>query len=403
MADGKENQSKGNPGTSIMAITPAPVLLFPRADGLWYWRGGQTDLAPWPEDQEPPKQATVALPADRVRLSVQAVSSAERKHLQRVVPFMIEEGLITDLADSHIAYRLLSDETCAVAVVGRSELEHCLACLPEPANTWPWTSEALLLPWQPGECVVLFEGNDILVRDGEAMGFRLPVEHAATVLPSMVTADAYVVYGTDAARQQALLPPTWQDKMQWRHGGWAAILLLSEVHKPPIDLRQGDYAPRLPIEKWWRKARAPLALGTAALTLSMVASGLEVWRLKGENLRLRETIQSAYRQVNPKGAVVDVEKQLDRQLAEFNVDSNAKPLLPSLARVQQRIAAIEGMSVVAMNYQAQQKQLRLTLTALSFAQVDALRTALTDIGMTVELEGSNAQGNDVRARLTVGF
>ena len=63
-----------------------------------------------------------------------------------------------------------------------------------------------------------------------------------------------------------------------------------------------------------------------AMTLQFVADLLQYQTLKSRNLELRSAIQDSYRKANPRGAVVDVEKQLNRQLSEFAVETASLPL-----------------------------------------------------------------------------
>ena len=57
--------------------------------------------------------------------------------------------------------------------------------------------------------------------------------------------------------------------------------------------------------------------------LDFVAILCQFQKLKSHNLELRSAIQQTYRRANPRGAVVDVEKQLDRQIAEFTGGEDA--------------------------------------------------------------------------------
>ena len=77
------------------------------------------------------------------------------------------------------------------------------------------------------------------------------------------------MYGRDQAADTALLPAALHDKVQWRNGNLYAALLLSESSGLNLNLLQGDFAPRLPLARWWRQWRAVAALFAAAFVLQL--------------------------------------------------------------------------------------------------------------------------------------
>jgi type II secretory pathway component PulL len=133
-----------------------------------------------------------------------------------------------------------------------------------------------------------------------------------------------------------------------------------------------------------------------AITLQLVADLGQFQKLKSHNLELRSAIQQTYRRANPRGAVVDVEKQLDRQIAEFTGEEGLSAFTPRLVDV----ATISNSGrVTSINYSA--GQLRLNLTAENFSAVEEIRQTLEGKGLKATLETSSARGDEVRARLRV--
>ena len=105
---------------------------------------------------------------------------------------------------------------------------------------------------------------------------------------------------------------------------------------PGPDLRQGSFAPKLPLMRWWNLwQRVAVAVGVA-LILKTGVSVADYQTLKSEDLQLRQAIQESYRRINPRGAVVDVEKQLNRQLAEFGAGAQQTAFTPRLLRCWMR-------------------------------------------------------------------
>jgi type II secretion system protein L len=205
------------------------------------------------------------------------------------------------------------------------------------------------------------------------------------------------MYGADRAAVVAHLSDEQQALVDWRQGGWGALLLLADT-RPGLNLRQGAFAPALPLNKWWGLWRTVAVAACVAITLQLVADLGQFQKLKSHNLELRSAIQQTYRRANPRGAVVDVEKQLDRQIAEFTGEEGLSAFTPRLVDVVTATISNSGR-VTSINYSA--GQLRLNLTAENFSAVEEIRKALEGKGLKATLETSSARGDDVRARLRV--
>jgi general secretion pathway protein L len=355
-------------------------------------------------DGEPvnlPENTCLALPADSVRTLPLSVSPDEVKHLRRALPFMLEETLLEDVAELHFANAPLDNDRHAVAVVKRQMMNQWVASLPESLKELPWVSEALCLPWSPGYCTLVFEEAHVLVRWGEASGTRIEQSLLAALLESLPMVNVSIVaYCSDEAIARASLPDSLQQGLQIRQGGLSEALLLANAVAPTPDLRQGDYAPRLPYARWlgiWQ--RVLIALGVA-IVLKTGVSVIDYVSLKKADIRLREGIQQSYRRVNPKGAVVDVEKQLDRQLAQLGATGTQSAFTPVLVELLSAMTQVRDIELTSVNYTGG-KDVRVNFSAPDFQAVEQVRVALEARNFTAELENSNARKEGVVARLRV--
>jgi len=120
------------------------------------------------------------------------------------------------------------------------------------------------------------------------------------------------------------------------------------------------------------------------------------------NLDIRRDIETRYREVYPQGAIVDVEKQLERQLRSLRGDAQSAGFMSLLEQAGAVLNAVPGTQLINLNYTDRNSQLGLTLMASDFDALETLRSKLASAGLKVELENSSAQGDQVRARLRVG-
>ncbi|MEQ9464495.1 MAG: type II secretion system protein GspL [Haliea sp.] len=349
-------------------------------------------------------QACFAAPGAEVRLLRLTVTADERKHLQQALPFLLEEQLAEDVEQLHFATCPLDKATFGVALCRHSAMEawqQLLAGLPDLPQ---WLPEPLLLPWQPGEWCLVMTGDAVIVRSGECEGYTVEPDLLPTLLSAAAVdaaPQALVVYGSDQERELALIPQALQAMVQWRQGNLCAALMLAR-DEHPLNLRQGPYAARLPLARWWQQWRVAAVVLGLAFTLQLVATWAEYRALSRENLALRTALESSYRQAMPEGALVDAERQLRRQLDGLRGGGGGGGFVRLLERAGGIIAERPGASIVSINYSQRGGEMRLNIVAKDFAEVEQLRAGLADAGLAAIMESSSAQGDGVRARIRVG-
>jgi len=384
--------------------------------GLCWYRAGSTDApqslaAPGVVERlagllgERRETVVFAAPGEDVRLVELTVTPEEKKHLQASLPFMLEEAVAEDIEALHVARHPRGDLD-VTAMLCRHE---CMAAWAEALAALPtlrcWTPEPLLLPWLADEWCLLLEGDRALLRHGAGAGTAVERELLPPLLEALLAEaaapSALVVYGEDQRADTALLPPALAGCCQWRRGGFAQALWLSGAGERP-NLRQGDYAPRLPLRRWWGQwQRVAVVLGIA-FALQLAATAAEYRQLRADNLSLREAIQERYREAYPRGAVVDAETQLRRQLEALKGTGQSSGFTSLLAQVGAVPEGQRGTAVESLNYSQRGSEMRLNIRAPGFGAVERVRAGLAEAGVEAVMESSTNDGDGVRARLRVG-
>ena len=362
------------------------------------WRAGATASESVTEDTVFPDGVIVGLPSDDVRSTLLSVSPEERKHLAKSLPFMMEEQVAEDVEELHFVSSALDEEHHLVAFTRRDSMNAWVEQLASNDSLKIFAPEALCLPLEADECCAVVDGDEVVLRWGNAHGARVDLSMLSMILDSMSEMpSSLVIYGTDREQVVSQLSDEQAALVDWRQGDWGAVLLLAKS-APQVNLRQGVFAPPLPLAKWWGVWKTVAIAASVALSLQFISDISQFQKLKAQNIELRSAIQDSYRKANPRGAVVDVEKQLDRQIAEFTGEEGVAAFTPRLVDVVTATTAKNGR-VTSINYTA--GQLRLNLTAQDFASVDQIRQALERAGLKATLETSSARGDEVRARLRV--
>ena len=362
------------------------------------WRAGAAACEPVSEDTVFPEGVVVGLPSDDVRSTLLKVSPEELKHLSKSLPYMMEEQVAEDVEDLHFVASALGEEQFLVAFTRQDKMADWVEQLSFNDSLKVFGPEALCLPLEGDECCAVVDGDEVVLRWSDAHGARVDLSLLSTVLDSLAAIpSSLVIYGTDREQVVSQLTDDQAALVDWRQGGWGALLLLTKS-APQVNLRQGSFAPPLPLVKWWGVWKAVAIAASVALSLQFVSDVSQFQTLKQQNLELRSAIQDSYRKANPRGAVVDAEKQLDRQIAEFAGEESVTAFTPKLVDVVTATMAESGR-VTSINYTS--GQLRLNLTAQDFASVEQIRQALERAGLKATLETSSARGDEVRARLRI--
>ena len=346
-----------------------------------------------------------AVPGEEVRLLRLAITAQERRHLAKSLPFMLEEELAADIEDLHFASCELDRLEYAVAVCSREHMHDYAALLAHYPGVAQWIPEPLLLPWQAGEWSLVLEGNGAIVRTGQAEGFSVE----RNMVPAMLQAalaegdapQAVVIYGQEQAADLALLPQELAQRAQWRSGDLYAAMLIAERPEPALNLRQGEFARKLPLKRWWRQWRVAAVLFAVAVGLHLLATGLDYRQLKEQNIALRTAVQESYRLAYPRGAIVDPEKQLQRQLDAMSGSGEGSGFVALMQQVGSVVSASKGTDIVSINYSDKANEMRLNIVAADYGAVEQVREGINGAGLEAVMENSSAQGDKVRARLRV--
>jgi type II secretion system protein L len=319
----------------------------------------------------------------------------------------LEEQLVSDIDELHFATTIVDNTRLSAAVCANEKMSEWQKLLDDIPAVKLWIPEPQLLPWQAGEWTIVLEPDYAIVRTGLSDGFSIERDLLVHLLQAALQGteqlpSAIIVYGQDQAADGQMLPESLRDRMQWRRGNLRTALLLSEDESTSVNLLQGHFAQRLPLDKWWQQWRLVAAVFAAAFCLQLVASYASYVRLEQENLALRGEIQDSYRRAFPKGALVDPEKQVKRQLDALRGTSQSSGFVSLMNRVGEIVASKPGTAIASINYNDKGGEMRMNITATDFEAVEAIRTSMTASGLDAVMESSSAQGDQVRARLRIG-
>jgi type II secretion system protein L len=388
--------------TLILQPDGAEQLRWQSVAGDVAGRGSAAELAATAAVHD--AELVLVVPAQRVLVRTLAFDPHERGLLRRTVPYSLEEQLIDDVDDQHFALGPIAGGQVPVAVVARQWLaqwlERCATAGLEVKRALP---EQLLLPWREGCWSLRPEPELWLVRIDRWRGFALEPASAALALQLLLDDAEQLpqqlsIYG--AQPLEDLLPQLPELLRGIAAAQPEPAAALPAPGQPVIDLLQGAFARVLPWRRWWHGWRWPAGALALAVLVQFVVAGLTHHQLARQNLALRQQIEQTYRSVEPRGALVDAEKQLRRHVAVLQGDRGGG-LVPLLQQVGGALTGTAGVKLQNFSYSDRQGEIRLNLQADSFKDVEAVRLAIADKGLDAQLVGSSADGDKTRAQLRI--
>lgn len=349
----------------------------------------------------------VLLPGDSVATRRLSFKLSEKRHLREALPFQLEEELAGDVDELHFSYQVLPGSEgdmgqLAAAWCDKTWLATVLSDLAlaglEPAVVIP---EPLALPRNQGWTLATGELFQLHTDLGE--GFAIDPDMAAGAMVLLLEsgeAPAQIAVVGDLELAQAILPSPLNALVeQAEPDSWQAFANNKEPAE--INLLQGEFSPRLPLARWWQSWRKVAMLAAAVGVAWLLTALLEYQQLGGQVAELNQAIESAYRSVNPQGALVDAERQLERQLKGSAVQRDRVGPVKLLSQLAPLLHADQDVQLRGFNYSELQGDFRLNCWAKDFAAIEKLRKNIAALGLQVELVHASADGEGQNARLRI--
>ena len=343
----------------------------------------------------------LVVPAQKVVLRDVTFTPQERRLLRQTLPYSLEEQLIDDVDTQHFALGALQGNQVPVAIVQKQWLQDWLdTCTRAGLDIKQVLPEQLLLPYCAHCWTLRIEPARWLVRVGAYRGFALEPDSAMLALQLLLDNSAEIPQQVLVQSEQPLellltqLPELLRGSVEMLEESKPA------VDNPLIDLLQGVFARTLPWRRWWQQWQWAAIVLLIAIVVHASALGIAHHRLYKQNIALRQQIETIYRSVEPRGIVNDPELQLRRKLKALQGHQGGG-VMPLLQQVGGALKKVDGVSVQNLTYSEQQSELRVSLTATAFKDVEATRAAIAATGLSAQLVGSNTDGNKTRAQLRI--
>ena len=363
----------------------------------------------------------VLAPAGQILLAEPDLPPGSGAKLARAVPFALEEQLTEDVDQLSFAVgRRRPTGGTPVAGVSLTVMRDWLAQLAaaglEPQAVYPDIS---LMPENPGQTVLWFEGSRLAVRRPGALPFAVelsPVKEALVVAgviadPLDPTAESHIaesalLYITrdDWARTQSEFEGLADNfsslKVQLLADGPLPWLALSLSNPDVVNLLQGEFARTTDYTATWRKWRFAATLAAGLLVVHVAAQALQLHHAKRDAADLDTQIAQVFATAMPTEPVRDARRQMQSRLDLIRRSGGGPEyFLRTLQALSGAVAATPQTSIDALSYREQ--SLDLKVTAPNLAAISAVSQYVTKQGLSADIQSSTPVANGVEAHLQV--
>lgn len=317
---------------------------------------------------------------------------------RRALPFVLEDELAVDPALCHFALGAQGEDgKRLVAAVARKTMDAWLDRLAaagvRPTHMVP---DVLAMPTEPGFATAVDLGSHVAVATGPSSGFAAEPGLIGQVLGDLVADSGVRGLTLFSDRAGALMPETLPAGVDVAVAEAPdAAALARRMHERldgpvPLTLLQGAYATRAPLSQRLGALRRVAALAALALLGYGALMTLQAWRYDRLAESAYDQAEAVFRQAVPSAArVVNPRAQIAAELNRIR-SARSDQYLQLADLLYGALASLNAVELVSLRYDAARGELFADLSYESFADIEAVRSEITDRGGVLE-EGASRQ------------
>lgn len=373
-------------------------------------RGTLSQLAATVREFTAQVQLVFLVPAVDALVRVFDFTEKERKHVMKTIPYMLEEDLLGEADDLHFVHGKAKQNQITVAAIDETCLQRWLSqfeaaglkldiCVPEQCFLPPGGHE-WVFHYSDGRFMVRFTERERFAFDADAIELALQIAtNEWAELPAAI--DLRISTEEDRLDAVQLLPSQLHHLVSVSVQNWPQLYSQYEAQATTWNFLQGKFAHIQQWSKYWHAWKTPVMVLVIAYLIQLVIAGGEYLSLNKQNLAVRQQLDATFREIFPRGQIVDHRRQVENELKRLKGGAGSGGFVALLQQVGGAVVSAKGLQIQSMTYDAKSADLRLDVVVLDSPQVDVIIKGVQRAGLNAELQSSNAQGQEVRARLSI--
>jgi general secretion pathway protein L len=353
----------------------------------------------------------VLLPLQQMLLSTVNTRARKSKHLQKAIPFALEDEVADDIENLHFALgRRYGENDYPVAVIEKVTLDSVLETLAS-AGVYPdiLTADVFALPFREGSWTILVEDDRALVRTSKFQGFTIDLHNLQQMLTSSlrqaeITPSELNIYRCDSPQngvKSFTFPINTNELDDCPPGLFADGLDENEC----INLLQGSYQKKDKKHRQFAPWKIAAILFGVWMGLSMVSVLIDHARFSKEEKRLDAQIEQELRQTFPDiqnvtagNARIKMEARLRNFIADTTSNSYAG-FMELLALSGESMQQAGNITINTMNYR--DGKLNVNVNSPDVQALDKVKQLLKTKNYFADIQSANTQGAIIEAQLVI--
>ena len=354
---------------------------------------------------------TVLLPLQSMLLTSVNTRARKTKHLQKAVPYALEDEVADDVENLHFALgQRYGENDYPVAIIEKNSLDLILQKLAD-ADIYPdiLTADVFGLPFREDTWTILIEDERALVRTSKFQGFTIDLHNLQQILTSSLrqaekTPTELNVYRCDSHEsgvKKFNFPINTNELDDCPPGLFADGLDENEC----INLLQASYQKKDKKHRQFAPWKAAAILFGVWIGLSIVSVMIDHARLSKEEKHLNTQIETLMRQTFPDmhnisadSARIKMESRLKNFIASAN-DGSQAGFMELLAMSGESMQQVGKVDIDTMDYR--EGKLNVSVKSSDIQMLDRIKQSLSNKNYLAEIQSANTQGSVVEAKLVI--
>jgi general secretion pathway protein L len=356
------------------------------------------------------RRVLALIPAAEALITQVAIPTRNRQRLLQAIPYALETELTQDVEQLHFAIGTTrEDNTTPVIVSSRVRIEKWLNALDshdiDPLGLY---LDLLCLPLNPESWSLLAYQEQLLVLSGPNQGFCADWENSAELLqiglqqagesaPQKLT-----LY--QLTEQSIALPEGVESESVVLESEESLVALLAKQlnEKDQINLLQGDYKKVDKFTMQWKRWLPAAALAGITLLFSLTLNLIDYYQYQRQSQDLKQQIEQVFRQAFPNiKRIVDPKAQMAQQLKAMQGGRKGSAAQFTSLFIPAAAVIKSSPDTQLENISFRDGQLDLQLTIKELQALEALKNAIEQKQLKVEIRTANASGNQVTSHLRI--
>ena len=347
-------------------------------------------------------RVVVWLSGENVVLNSVTVPAGQQRHLNRILPSLLEDSLASDIDQLHFSTGSISTEgEVSVAVLERSMMEDYIEQFNDAGIiVHTMLPASLATPFIDNTWSLQLNDGVAQLRTASHMCHVFDAQNMALILPKISTelVEPLSLYVAKQERDSFKFPIS----VEWRGEPVDKLAHLPSNDVMEMNLLQGEFQLSSDFQKYWKQWRSVAILAIVALGIQLTSVGMETWQYKQQLQHTKAEIEQVFRTTFPdEKRIVNAKAQMNQRITSLQSQQENTGFLMLLQQVVPALKTSSSILLSRIHFERRLGEMRWDVKAQDYAQLEQLKNKIDKLGLNVELGSVSGNKGAYTARLTI--